>query len=77
MKDYTKDELFQMTQELGMGAFPFNTIADVHTSERLAFRTCSRGCASNSRNLSLPRPAYHLRGAADIHRRAPCSASTT
>jgi crotonobetainyl-CoA:carnitine CoA-transferase CaiB-like acyl-CoA transferase len=39
MMSYTKAELFEMTQELGIGAFPFNTVEDVRQSDQLAFRS--------------------------------------
>jgi crotonobetainyl-CoA:carnitine CoA-transferase CaiB-like acyl-CoA transferase len=73
MKDYTKDELFQMTQQVGMGAFPFNTIADVHTSEQLASRGFFGEIAHPlAGTYQYPGPAYQFSEAQpSISRRAP------
>ena len=38
MMDYTKQELFKMGQEAGLGVFPLNTAADVYAEEQYRYR---------------------------------------
>jgi len=38
MMDYTKDELFSMGQDAGLGVFPVNTVADVYSTEQYRYR---------------------------------------
>ena len=73
MKDYTKDELFEMTQRLGIGAFPFNTVADVHESSQLAARSFFKEVEHPiAGRLSYPGPAYSFTDQQPrIYRRAP------
>jgi crotonobetainyl-CoA:carnitine CoA-transferase CaiB-like acyl-CoA transferase len=38
MMDYTKEELFSMGQDAGLGVFPVNTVADVYATEQYRYR---------------------------------------
>ena len=38
MMDYTKEELFSMGQDAGLGVFPLNTVEDVYSTEQYRYR---------------------------------------